>query len=98
MGDWYLPLEGTYDTANQVAKAYLDRVAERLQAEGIKVSTVIRTGGVADAIINYAESNQIDMVAMCTHGRTGIKRWTLGSVADRVLRARCTPLLLVRAR
>jgi nucleotide-binding universal stress UspA family protein len=52
---------------------------------------------VADAIIDYAEENRIDLIAMCTHGRTGLGRWVLGNVAERVLRARCTPLLLVRA-
>jgi nucleotide-binding universal stress UspA family protein len=55
-------------------------------------------GGVADAILEFAEANRIDLIAMCTHGRTGLARWTLGSVADRVLRARSTPLLLVRAK
>jgi nucleotide-binding universal stress UspA family protein len=39
----------------------------------------------------------MDLIAMCTHGRTGLARWALGSVADRVLRAGGTPILLVRA-
>ena len=85
-------------TAKQNIRAYLDRVVERLQAQGIHVSAAMRTGGVADSIINYAQANQIDLIAMCTHGRTGRMRWTLGSVADRVLRAGHVPVLLVRAR
>jgi len=96
-GEWCVPLEGTFDTANHIAEAYLERVAERLRADGVKVSTAIRMGAVANVIIEYAEANQIDLIAMCTHGRTGLARWALGSVADRVLRARCLPLLLVRA-
>jgi nucleotide-binding universal stress UspA family protein len=94
-GDWYLPLEGTFETASQIAQAYLDRVAERLQ--GIRVSSVTQMGAVANAIIEYAEDNQVDLIAMCTRGRTGFTRWALGSVADRVLRACHIPLLLVRA-
>lgn len=97
-GEWYLPLEGTFETANQIAEAYLDRMAERLRGGGNQVTTAMWTGGVANAIIEYAEANQIDLIAMCTHGRTGLARWTLGSVADRVLRASHIPLLLVRAR
>jgi nucleotide-binding universal stress UspA family protein len=96
-GEWYVPLEGTYETANQIARDYLERMADGLEEQGFKVSTAVRSGSVADAIIDYAEENQIDLIAMCTHGRTGLGRWVLGNVAERVLRARCTPLLLVRA-
>ena len=97
-GDWVLPLEGTLGAANEIAGVYLNRVAEHLREQGIKVSKATRTGGVANVIIEYAEANAIDLIAMCTHGRTGLARWTLGSVADRVLRAGRIPLLLVRAR
>jgi nucleotide-binding universal stress UspA family protein len=96
--DWYVPLEGTLETASQVAEKYLDRVADELYAQSVRVMKATRMGGVADAILEYAEANKIDLIAMCTHGRTGLARWTLGSVADRVLRARCVPVLLVRAR
>jgi nucleotide-binding universal stress UspA family protein len=98
IGEWYLPLDGAFETTQQTARAYLDRVAEQLQAQGMQVSTAMRTGAVADSIVDYAEANQIDLIAMCTHGRTGLGRWTLGSVADRVLRAGGVPILLVRAR
>jgi nucleotide-binding universal stress UspA family protein len=97
IGEWYLPLQGIFETAHQEGQAYLDRVADDLRGEGLEVSTALDTGGVADAIVNYAEANQVDLIAMCTHGRTGLARWTLGSVADRVLRAGRVPLLLVRA-
>jgi nucleotide-binding universal stress UspA family protein len=97
-GDWYLPLEGTLETANRIAEEYLDRIARRLSEQGIKASRAVRTGGVANGILKFAEANQIDLIAMCTHGRTGLGRWTLGSVADRVLRAGSLPLLLVRAK
>ena len=96
--DWYLPLEGTFETANQIAEEYLNRVADELRAQGVRVTTSTRTGGVANVIVAFAEANEIDLIAMCTHGRTGLARWTLGSVADRVLRAGRVPLLLVRAR
>ncbi len=97
-GEWYLPVQGILETARQDTQAYLDRVADRLKGDGFKVSTAMRVGAVADSIVDYAQINRIDLIAMCTHGRTGLARWTLGSVADRVLRAGHVPLLLVRAR
>lgn len=97
MGEWYLPLQGVIETAHEEAQTYLDRIADRVGQQGIDLSTTLQVGSVADCIIDYAEANQIDLIAMCTHGRTGLQRWTLGSVADRVLRAGTKPVLLVRA-
>ena len=98
IGEWYLPWQGVLRTAEQDGRAYLDRVAYRLKEQGVNVSTAMQIGAVAESIIAYAEANRIDLIAMCTHGRTGRGRWTLGSVADRVLRASSIPILLVRAR
>jgi len=97
VGEWIQPLEGDLATADQHAKSYLDRVAGRLAGQGIEVSTTVQIGAVAESIVQYAETQQMDLIAMCTHGRTGVGRWTLGSVADRVLRAGSIPVLLVRA-
>jgi len=98
VGEWYLPLEGVLEVTEQDAQVYLAHMAERLAEEGLKVSTAMQRGGVAEAIVDYAEANQMDLIAMCTHGRTGLARWMLGSVADRVLRAGGVPLFLVRSR
>ena len=97
-GEWLEALEGDLRTADRYAKDYLNRVAGHLADQGVKVSTTVRVGAVAESIVNYAETQQIDLIAMCTHGRTGLARWTLGSVADRVLRVGRIPILLVRAR
>jgi nucleotide-binding universal stress UspA family protein len=96
-GEWYVPVQNAFDTAEEEARAYLDGVAARLADEGLVVTTATATGPVANCIVDYAEANDVDFVAMCTHGRTGLARWALGSVADRVLRAGSTPILLVRA-
>ena len=96
-GEWFLPVQGVLATAEQGAQVYLNYVATRLQDQGVKASTATEIGAVAASIIEYAEANQVDLIAMCTHGRTGLRRWTLGSVADRVLRAGRVPILLVRA-
>jgi nucleotide-binding universal stress UspA family protein len=96
-GEWFLPVQGILATAEQDAQAYLSCVVARLEQQGINASTATEIGAVAESIIEYAEANHVDLIAMCTHGRTGLRRWTLGSVADRVLRAGGIPILLVRA-
>lgn len=96
-GEWHPPLQSAFETAEQHTKAYLERRANRLKELGIETSTAVWTGSVAESIVRYAEANHIDLIAMCTHGRTGLVRWALGSVADRVLRAAGIPILLVRA-
>jgi nucleotide-binding universal stress UspA family protein len=96
-GEWYFPAQGVFDTAEENSHSYLKAVAGRLAEEGLDVGTSTSIGSVADCIVEYAEANDVDLIAMCTHGRTGLARWALGSVADRVLRAGSTPILLVRA-
>jgi nucleotide-binding universal stress UspA family protein len=96
-GEWYLPIQGALDTAEEDTQAYLNTVAGRLEKQGLNVATATAIGSVANCIVEYAEANHVDLIAMCTHGRTGLARWALGSVADRVLRAGGKPILLVRA-
>jgi nucleotide-binding universal stress UspA family protein len=96
--DWFfLPAEGAFEEEKRKAQAYLERVAGPLREEGIQVATGTQIGPVAGSIMEYAEANEIGLIAMCTHGRTGLARWAFGSVADRVLRAGGIPILLVRA-
>jgi nucleotide-binding universal stress UspA family protein len=96
-GRWYLPQNWRLETAGRDALAYLEHVASHLKEQGVEVSAATGVGPVAQSIIDYAEAHDVDLIAMCTHGRTGIARWALGSVADRVLRAGDKPILLVRA-
>ena len=95
--EWYVSLQNTFEMAEQRARGYLECTAHRLNEQGLETSTAVWTGSVAESIVEYAESHSMDMIAMCTHGRTGLARWALGSVADRVLRAADVPILLVRA-
>jgi nucleotide-binding universal stress UspA family protein len=79
------------------AKQYLDAIVQRLESEGIKVTATIRYGKPAEEIVDYARTNDVDLTAMCTRGRSGVGRWVFGSVAEKVLRGTFLPLLLVRA-
>ncbi len=78
------------------AKEYLDRLAASLKWPGTTVQAVVVEGSPADVIAGYVEKNAIDLVVIATHGRSGISRIALGSVADRVLRAVSVPVLMVR--
>lgn len=95
---WYPGPDGWVEAITQVAVTYLNQVADSLREQGVSVTIATETGPVAETIIRFAEANLVDLVAMCTHGRTGLVRWALGSVADRVLRGGSTPVLLVRAK
>jgi nucleotide-binding universal stress UspA family protein len=78
------------------AQRYLDRIAKQLETKGIKVRTKILLGNPAEEISFYAEDQRCDLVIMASHGRSGLSRWSHGSVTDKVLRAACVPILIVR--
>jgi len=79
------------------ALPYLEGVEQRLNKRGLTTSSVAALGSPADQIISYAEAHDIDLIAMSTHGRSGIGRWVFGSVTDKVLHAGNTAVLVVRA-
>ncbi len=81
------------------AEKYLAELVEDLQKKGLKASAIVKTGQQVPAeIIDFAKENGVDLVVMCTHGRSGISRWFLGSVALRVLTRAETPVLLIRSK
>ena len=79
------------------AMDYLDSLGKAFQEKGLRTLSVVREGSAPEQILEYAETNGIDLVAMSTHGRSGIGRWVLGSVTDKVLHAGDTAVLTVRA-
>jgi nucleotide-binding universal stress UspA family protein len=79
------------------AQKYLSRIARALQAKGIKVDTEVLLGDPAEEIAFYARHPGCDIIVMSSHGRSGPSRWAHGSVAERVFRASCVPVLMVRA-
>ena len=79
------------------AEQYLGGLGRRLGEDGLSVSDAVVSGKVAETIVDYAEKHDVDLIIMATHGRSGVSRWALGSVAERVLRLSCVPVLMVRA-
>lgn len=85
----------TEEIENESEK-YLREMSALLQAQGLKTSIAVTGGPVADAILDYADAIGADLIAMSTHGRSGVARWLIGSVADRVVRGSPMPVLLIR--
>ena len=79
------------------AMAYLQNIGKSALEKGLSISHALGSGPPADQIIDYAEANEVDLIAMSTHGRSGISRWVFGSVTDKVLHAGNTAVLTVRA-
>jgi nucleotide-binding universal stress UspA family protein len=80
------------------AGAYLNTKVDELHQNGVeKVSSILSVGSGADEIIELARSTPDNLIAMCTHGRSGVKRWALGSVTEKVVRHSGDPVLVVRA-
>ena len=82
---------------NVAALTYLERVEQRLVEKGLRVSSATSAGSPAAEIVKYAEANGISLIAISTHGRSGVERWVLGSVAERLLHLGNTAMLTVRA-
>lgn len=78
------------------ALEYLETIEHNFPV-GLSVEHAVRVGSAATAILELAESAHIDLIAMATHGRTGLQRWVYGSVADKVLSGARLPILLMRA-
>lgn len=105
-------LEREEEESSPMHRAYVEHKAEmvlkeighlrrRLGNEGEGVQAEVRgelvTGYPAEEIIRYADEGDFDLIIMATHGRSGIRRWIMGSVADKVLRASAVPVWLVSA-
>ncbi len=79
------------------AQRYLDKIAKAMKAKGISVDTEVLLGDPAEEIVSYAKHPGCDIIIISSHGRSGISRWAYGSVADKIFRASCVPILMVRA-
>ncbi len=92
----YIP-PGVYEAELEQVTAYLTAIRQRLAGEGLQIRSEVLTGTPAVCLLAYEQSAHIDLLVMCSHGRGGIARFALGSVAERLLRHGTAPVLLVRA-
>ena len=73
-----------------------DEIASWLSEEGVETATAVRHGEPSEAITEYAEANDIDLITMGTHGRRGLRRRLIGSVTEKVVRLSEQPVMTVR--
>ncbi len=90
----YEAMAKALEEEREIATTYLSDLAARIGSAGYTVSTALVGGIAAKAIVDLA--NPGDLIVMATHGRTGMRRWFIGSIAEDVLRHSAVPVLLVR--
>lgn len=76
---------------------YLEKTGEALRSQGAIVNARVSTGNAAEEILKAADEINADMIAMSTHGRSGLRRLAFGSITDKVLSGASIPVLIVRA-
>jgi nucleotide-binding universal stress UspA family protein len=84
------------EASARLAQDYLEGVAAGLREQGLTVQTETVEGKPYLEIVRFAEEKEIDLIVMSTRGYSGLSRWLLGSVTDRVVRGAMVPLLLVQ--
>lgn len=89
--------EVAIDALEENAASHVEEVTSAAEAAGLDSETAVLHGDPADAIAGYAEDEGIDLIVVGTHGRRGVSRFLLGSVAERVARTAPTSVLIVRS-
>ena len=86
-------------SGEELAKKYLEttRTSVRSSAPDLKVSTLLSFKLPAEAILSAAEEEEVDLIALTSHGATGMGKWMFGSVAEKVLRYAKSPILVIRS-
>ncbi len=80
-----------------IARSYLEQLTAPLKYNGSLIQYQVLLGNVAETLTDFASKNGVDLIIISTHGHSGVSRWFLGSVAERVLRSASVPVLMVRA-
>ena len=97
-----IPMDAAWESMYELLKQEGDEatryVAEKAEAEGLEVEKLTVEGHPAEEIIKYAEKNSMNLIVMGTLGKSGLDRFLLGSVAEKVVRASKIPVLVVRGK
>jgi nucleotide-binding universal stress UspA family protein len=76
---------------------YLEKTAESIDGSGVTIHCMVVTGNASEEILKAAGEIDADLIAMSTHGRSGLRRMAFGSITDKILRGASVPVLMVRA-
>ena len=96
--DYITDFDALERSSKSGASRYLQQKERELKEAGLDVSIVTAEGEAAETIIELAQGAPDSLIAMCTHGHSGIRRWMLGSITEKVVRHADNPLLTVRAK
>jgi nucleotide-binding universal stress UspA family protein len=78
------------------ANVYVRRIARRLRSRGLDVKYVVQKGNAGETIVAYAKNNGMGLIAMGTHGHSGMGRIIFGSIAEYVVRESGLPVLMIK--
>lgn len=101
MVEGYPPGPSTFlveDQIRQAAEEYLEQKKWEIEQQGVRVHSETHSGPAAECILEAVQKHRADLIIMSSHGRSGVQRWVMGSIADRVLHASTIPILLIRSR
>jgi nucleotide-binding universal stress UspA family protein len=87
--------EMIHDDMEKESEEYVHNKVAALEKENIKVTGITKDGPVPDTILAVADETHADIIAMSTHGRTGVSRWLMGSVADKIIHHAHIPVMLI---
>ena len=100
VGEASAPVSYTEEELNLIRQRvtdYLIRTSESLNKKGVVIKTMVSSGNAAEEILKAADEIKADLIAMSTHGRSGLRRLAFGSITDKVLHGSHMPVLMVRA-
>jgi nucleotide-binding universal stress UspA family protein len=100
VGEASAPVSYTEEELNIIKNRvteYLEKTGEKLKSDNIEVNIMVSSGNAAEEILKGAEKVHADLIAMSTHGRSGLRRMAFGSITDKVLHGSKIPVLMVRA-
>ena len=99
ISDYPYPLESDqWDVLRERHSSYIDDKVAELKERGMKARGLVKEGAADEAIISFAEVEGADLIVMTSHGRSGLTRWILGSVAERVIRHAPCPVFILNRR
>jgi nucleotide-binding universal stress UspA family protein len=100
VGEASAPVSYTEDELKLIRQRiidYLIKTGDSLKKRGVVINSMVRSGNAADEILKAADEVNADLIAMSTHGRSGLRRLAFGSITDKVLHGSKIPVLMVRA-
>lgn len=90
-----IDIDKVFREMHDAAQKYIGKLTADLKKGGLNVQGVVTTGWPAQLILDYAVDSKVDLIIMSTHGRSGVTRWLMGSVADKVVRHSPVPVLTI---